>query len=228
MTKHPTLVSALAKQTLVGIACGQYHSAAWNDKGQAWTWGWGVHGQLGHDSIEDEFWPCRLIIKDRITMIDCGYAHTVALTIKGHVWTFGCGLFGQLGIGECRKLTVPTHVVILSNIAHVQCGFFHTLAFDDKGQKLYVWGCNPQILRMEAQQKRKDRLQNKIVEDAHDEENQHNIDEEAVKKSEATEIPDMAHLVPALIDTSLFSVDSVACGNQHSLILTSTGMNYNF
>ena len=63
MAKHPTLVSKLANTTLVGIACGQYHSVAWNDKGLAWTWGWGVHGQLGHDSIEDEFWPCRLILK---------------------------------------------------------------------------------------------------------------------------------------------------------------------
>ena len=33
----------------------------------------------------------------------------------------------------------------------------------------------------------------------------------------------MLHLVPNLLDTSLFSVASVACGNQHSLILTSSG-----
>ena len=63
MAKHPTLVSKLANTTLVGIACGQYHSVAWDDKGLAWTWGWGVYGQLGHDSIEDEYWPCRLILK---------------------------------------------------------------------------------------------------------------------------------------------------------------------
>ena len=37
MTKHPTLVSRLAKIALVGIACGQYHSAAWSDKGNKHT-----------------------------------------------------------------------------------------------------------------------------------------------------------------------------------------------
>ena len=234
MAKHPTLVSQLANFTIVGIACGQYHSVAWDDKGLAWTWGWGVHGQLGHDSIEDEFWPCRLILKgifnsaiclltyytivyifknnfvDRVIMLDCGYAHTVALTIKGQVWTFGCGIFGQLGIGEYRKMAVPIHVVGLTDIARVVCGFFHNMAFDEEGQRLYIWGCNPQVLRMEAQQKRKDRLQNKIVEEAQAHEDELTSDElKAVKKTtekQVTEIPDVAHLTPSMIDTSLFTV----------------------
>ena len=34
---------------------------------------------------------------------------------------------------------------------------------------------------------------------------------------------EMLHLVPTLVDTSLFQVASVACGNQHSLIVTSSG-----
>ena len=50
-------------------------------------------------------------------------------------------------IGEHRKMTVPIHVATLYDIAQVVCGFFHTLAFDKKGQRLYIWGCNPQILR---------------------------------------------------------------------------------
>ena len=155
-------------------------------------------------------------------MVDCGYAHTVVLTIKHEVWTFGCGLFSQLGVGECRKSRVPLHVASLNGITQIVCGFFHTLAHDEEGQKLFIWGCNPQVLRLEAQQKRKERAQNKIVEDAHADDEQN---DEAVKKpdNEATEATDMAHLVPALVDTSLFTVGAVACGNQHSLILTSTG-----
>ena len=86
----------MCNEVIVGISAGNYHSAAWDEQGRAWTWGWGVHGQLGHDSIEDEFQPVRLILSDRVINIACGYAHTVALTIKGQVWTFGCGLFCKL------------------------------------------------------------------------------------------------------------------------------------
>ena len=162
MAKKPTLVTLLANEVIVGISAGNYHSAAWDEQGRAWTWGWGVHGQLGHNSIEDEYQPVRLILSDRVLNIACGYAHTVALTIKGQVWTFGCGLFGQLGIGEIKKKTVPT-LVNLEGIAHISTGFFHTLAFDLQGQKVYMWGCNPQVLRTEAHMKRKGRMQNKII-----------------------------------------------------------------
>ena len=158
MAKRPTLVPTLAKEYLVGLAAGNYHSAAWDEQGRSWTWGWGVHGQLGHGSIDDELVPQRLLIQDRVISMDCGYAHTLALTIKGQVWSFGCGLFGQLGIGEVKKMTVPSLITDLSDIAHVVCGHFHNLAYDHKGQRLYIWGCNPQELRLAAQQKRKHKL----------------------------------------------------------------------
>ena len=219
MAKKPTLVAALAQEVIVGISAGNYHSAAWDENGRAWTWGWGVHGQLGHDSIEDEFLPTRLILSDRIISVACGHAHTVVLTIKGQVWTFGCGLFGQLGIGEIKKKAIPSLVDLEVKIAQIKTGFFHTLAFDAEGQKLYTWGCNPQVLRTEAHMKRKGRMQNKIIA----EETGQDIEAaaEEAKKSEAEE--EMLHLLPSLLDTSLFSVASVACGNQHSMILTSSG-----
>ena len=119
-----------------------------------------------------------------------------------------------------KKKTVPT-LVDLEGIAHISTGFFHTLAFDHEGQKVYMWGCNPQVLRTEAHMKRKGRMQNKII--AEEVGGQDEIlDENAKKNSEVNE-DEMLHLVPKLLDTSLFSVASVSCGNQHSLILTSSG-----
>ena len=219
MAKKPTLVAALAKEVIVGISAGNYHSAAWDENGHAWTWGWGVHGQLGHDSIEDEYLPTRLILKDRIISVACGHAHTVVLTVKGQVWTFGCGLFGQLGIGEIKKKATPSLVDLEVKIAQIKTGFFHTLAFDTEGQKLYTWGCNPQVLRTEAHMKRKGRMQNKIIAEETGQDLESAAEE--AKKSEVEE--EMLHLLPSLLDTSLFSVASVACGNQHSMILTSSG-----
>jgi alpha-tubulin suppressor-like RCC1 family protein len=223
MAKKPTLVSALAKSAIVGLSAGHYHSACLDEKGHAWTWGWGVHGQLGQNSIEDEYWPQRLLIKDRVLSVACGYAHTVVLTIKGQVWTFGCGLFGQLGIGEVKKVTVPSLVPDLCGIGMISCGYFHTQACDNMGEQLYMWGCNPQVLRLEAQQQKKNSMLTRSLLAA-DAEAQDELGE-AVKKMEAVanEAAELLHLVPTLIDTSLFKVADLACGNQHSLILTSSG-----
>lgn len=232
MAKRPTLVKVLAKINIVGIAAGNYHSAAWDDQGKAWTWGWGVHGQLGHGNIMDEFLPSRLTyIPDRVLSIECGYAHTLVLTVKGQVWTFGCGLFGQLGVGEMKKSTRPCQIMDLNNIAHIACGHFHNLAFDKEGQKLYIWGCNPQVLRVEAQQKRKNKMMAAATAAAAaDHETNINIhDDNGSLEDPASgvlvnkKLEEMVHLTPALVDTSLFKVAAVAAGNQHSLIITSEG-----
>ena len=104
-------------------------------------------------------------------------------------------------------------------IAHIKTGFFHTLAFDSEGQKLYTWGCNPQVLRTEAHMKRKGRMQNKIIAEEMGQE----VEVDEAKKSEVVTEDEMLHLLPSLLDTSLFSVSSAACGNQHSMLLTSSG-----
>ena len=162
-----------------------------------------MHGQLGHDAILDEFWPSRLLLPDRIVSIDCGYAHTLVLTIKGQVWTFGCGLFGQMGMGgEVKKATVPSKVTNLVNIAHISCGHFHNLAFDREGQNLYIWGCNPQVLRLEAQQKRK----NKLIAAAAANEDQNVGPDDQTGPTENKKLDEMLHLTPTQVDTSLFKV----------------------
>ncbi len=220
MAKRPTMVKALAKSKLVGISAGNYHSAAWDETGKAWTWGWGVHGQLGQGTILDEFRPCRLtFVPDRILSIECGYAHTLVLTIKAQVWSFGCGLFGQLGMGELKKATLPSRIVDLENIGHISCGHFHNLAFDSKGQKLYIWGCNPQVLRLEAQQKRKQLAEAAAACSDKPEASSGDLEASSPEKKE----DEIVHLRPKLVDTSLFRVAQVAAGNQHSLILTFEG-----
>ncbi len=234
MAKKATLIEELADEVIVSVKAGQYHSVAMNEKGRVWTWGWGVHGQLGHDSIENEFRPKRLLVKAKVTSISCGYAHTLILTAKGRVMAFGCGLFGQLGNGDNKKSTVPVKVIGLdAKIGTIDAGFFHNFAASEDGQKLWTWGCNPQVLRLEAQQKRKDRMLNKtlsIDEVADTEssspsgaqsstgstgENKHQNSNESAEE--------MQHLLPALVDTSLFEIDQISCGNQHSLILTKSG-----
>ena len=74
-----------------------------------------MHGQLGHENIEDECVPKRVtrpqqLLNESICRIAAGYAHTMVSTMVGNIWVFGCGLFGQLGNGENKKSTIPIRV----------------------------------------------------------------------------------------------------------------------
>ena len=226
--KQPEVIPRFASKTIVSVVAGHYHSVALDSHGRVWTWGWGVHGQLGLGDIEDEHTPKRVMLKDSIHSIAAGHAHTMVSTVAGHVWVFGCGLFGQLGNGNNKKSTVPLKVdfngaidgcgVVDEKIGMIRCGYFHNIAMSQDGQRLYTWGCNPQLLRLEAQQKKKEMLREHFKRED---------DSEEPKESKEHE---MLHLIPSLMDTSMIEGDivSFSCGNQHSMILTSNGTVYTF
>jgi alpha-tubulin suppressor-like RCC1 family protein len=56
-SSHPRLVETLSEEDIVQVSAGQYHSLAISKSGRAYSWGWGVHGQLGHGSTEDQLIP---------------------------------------------------------------------------------------------------------------------------------------------------------------------------
>ena len=57
------------------------------------------------------------------------------------------------------KVTRPVKVNGLPGpVRLISAGFFHNVAIDEE-ENVYTWGCNPQILRLEAQQKKRERLQ---------------------------------------------------------------------
>ena len=50
-----------------------------------YTWGWGIHGQLGQGDACDQYLPKALVLPesgDRVCEIAAGYAHTLLLTEK--------------------------------------------------------------------------------------------------------------------------------------------------
>lgn len=54
---------------------------------RVWSWGWGVHGQLGHGSVEDQLIPQvvgSLVGKD-IVQIGAGACHSGVLSADGKV-----------------------------------------------------------------------------------------------------------------------------------------------
>jgi len=53
----PRLLEALAGKKVVGAVAGLYHTAAWTDAGELFTFGDGRHGRLGHGGKENELMP---------------------------------------------------------------------------------------------------------------------------------------------------------------------------
>ncbi|XP_076231996.1 RCC1 and BTB domain containing protein claret [Calliopsis andreniformis] len=155
----PELVASLAQEVIIDAVAGQYHSVALTADGRIFTWGWGVHGQLGHGNTEEKTTPTLVtsLLGVVIRSINAGHAHTLVLSAEGIVYAFGCNIFGQLGIGTNVKSSVPIKVLLPEKISIIATGYFHNLAVSHTN-KLYIWGASPQVLRCQAQSQKRTRI----------------------------------------------------------------------
>ncbi|XP_076387306.1 RCC1 and BTB domain containing protein claret isoform X2 [Megachile rotundata] len=155
----PELITYLAQEVIIDAVAGQYHSVALTADGRVFTWGWGVHGQLGHGNTDKKIVPTLItsLLGTVIRYISAGHAHTLALSTEGIVYAFGCNIFGQLGVGSNVKSSVPIKVLLPEKIFLITTGYFHNLAVSYTN-KLYVWGASPQVLRLQAQTQKRARI----------------------------------------------------------------------
>ena len=61
----------------VSVACcSLYH--------RLWSWGWGVHGQLGLESVDNKLLPTHASLLDawQVSFISAGYGHSAVLTAE--------------------------------------------------------------------------------------------------------------------------------------------------
>eukprot|EP00742_Colponemidia_sp_Colp-10_P002931 GILJ01003128.1.p1 GENE.GILJ01003128.1~~GILJ01003128.1.p1 ORF type:complete len:794 (-),score=80.20 GILJ01003128.1:478-2859(-) len=140
----PRLVDGLNNIHIIQVALGKYHTAAIDSRGQVYTWGWGLNGQLGHGNEQNQEEP-RVVegLKNYPVMhIACGDTHTAAVTSESNdVYTWGGGTDGQLGHGDKVRQNVPRLVQVLRSkgVRIVACGKRHTAALSMSGQ-LFTWG----------------------------------------------------------------------------------------
>lgn len=212
-SSYPSLIEALMEYNIVQIVAGQYHSIALDDKERVLTWGWGVHGQLGHGNIEDCFTPKIVVslMNEGIQWCDAGQAHTLFLSKNGSVWACGSNTFGQLGTGRNKKSSVPLKICNLTEkIRFISSGYFHNFAVT-LSNKIFSWGSSPNLLRTAAHSaKRKMKASTE-------------------EKKEPTTIDDtIDFLVPKILDTSLIegNIVKVVAGSEHNVVLTDTGNLY--
>jgi len=126
----PELVTSLAQEIIVDAVAGQYHSVALTADGRIFTWGWGVHGQLGHGNTDEKVTPSlvKALLGVVVCCISAGYAHTLALSIDGVLYAFGCNILGQLGTGDNIKSSVPIKVSLPDRITLISTGYFHNVS----------------------------------------------------------------------------------------------------
>ncbi|TMW57081.1 hypothetical protein Poli38472_003006 [Pythium oligandrum] len=148
-----SLSRSLAKLQVVQISCGAMHAGLVTTNGQAYTWGSGDGGRLGHGDTTSYVNPklVEALQDDVIFELSCACWHTVAIVLippllkGGLVYTWGSGRLGQLAQGGKQISTTPglvtdllvTHVLIKK----VCAGMFHNVALsvDDE---VFTWGSN--------------------------------------------------------------------------------------
>uniref|UniRef100_UPI0037E84922 probable E3 ubiquitin-protein ligase HERC6 n=1 Tax=Semicossyphus pulcher TaxID=241346 RepID=UPI0037E84922 len=105
------VVPALRPLDVSFISCGEAHSAVLTKDGNVFTFGEGSHGQLGHNSSDNEKGPRLVEVLDgHAAQISCGRRHTLVLGSSGQLWAFGNGAKGQIGTGCTEDSLTPTLV----------------------------------------------------------------------------------------------------------------------
>ncbi|XP_042381224.1 PH, RCC1 and FYVE domains-containing protein 1-like [Zingiber officinale] len=132
---QPKLIDALGGLNVELVACGEYHTCAVTLSGDLYSWGDGTHssGFLGHGSDASHWIPKRVggaVECLRVSSVSCGAWHTAIVTSSGQLFTFGDGMFGALGHGDRSSTNIPREVEALRGMRTVctACGVWHTAA----------------------------------------------------------------------------------------------------
>jgi alpha-tubulin suppressor-like RCC1 family protein len=126
------------------ISGGDNHSLVTSGKiGEAWSFGHGRYGQLGHGGEENEAVPRLIEALSGVAVkhVAAGEYHSMVLTRDGDVFTWGWGRFGELGHGNTDQQLVPKRVEGLTNVTDIASGGRHSLAVGGGGA-VYTWGYN--------------------------------------------------------------------------------------
>ncbi|URD78860.1 E3 ubiquitin-protein ligase [Musa troglodytarum] len=139
----PEVFDLPTKVPIVKAAAGWAHCVAVTDTGALLTFGWGLYGQCGQGSTDDELSPTCVssLLGVEIQGVAAGLWHTVCTSVDGGVYSFGGNQFGQLGtgsdqaelgLGDSIDRNIPA-VVPIENLQpkNVSCGWWHTLVLSE-------------------------------------------------------------------------------------------------
>ncbi|KAF5840100.1 regulator of chromosome condensation 1/beta-lactamase-inhibitor protein II [Dunaliella salina] len=134
------------------LVANYFSSGAVDDQGRAWTWGHGLHWQLGHGTMEHQMMPKQVPGLSGVTTMALGHMHALAGTAVGRLYTWGTDEFGALGRGEASMkvrlpVKTPTEVRGVSGLGTgaapkaLAAGWKHSAGITPDGRVL-TWGWN--------------------------------------------------------------------------------------
>ena len=138
-------------------------------------------------------------LSDRsVSWISFGFEHCSALTSNGKVFSWGYGASGCLGLGSLLSCTFPTQVSRLPNVVYLECGAYHTAVISVIGE-IFVWG------RGDV--------------------NQLGVSFNSLVKDQ------LGYFAPSPVRVEFFKgkkIKTLACGEDHTLVVDSDGALYSF
>ncbi|VFQ87723.1 unnamed protein product [Cuscuta campestris] len=232
---EPTPISGLPCD-VTSIAAGHFHSIAVTREGHVYSWGRNTEAQLGrHHLSPREKWnePKRVegLDKVRVRSAFASGVVSAALAEDGSLWVWGTSKNGQLGLGEgLKKAVLPSRVETLAgeHIVKASFGWGHALAMSASG-KLFGWGYYAdgrigkmgkelEISPLEEYKSPRLRSPEKTFISAEEAAEQSVF--EAIEKEKDMPVIWKPGLVEELLGVT---VEDIACGLDHSLVVCSDG-----
>ena len=153
-------ISYLNDKNIVNIESGGSHSLALSSEGQVYAWGSNIHGELGLDENDEnyediEIMKTPILIKNlesiKIKIISCGEIHSLALSENGDIYSWGDCSYGQLGHSfidilpkdenNMPYLPIPQIIEAIKEVKMIDivCGKYHNISIDNNGN-VFSWG----------------------------------------------------------------------------------------
>ncbi|XP_053436511.1 X-linked retinitis pigmentosa GTPase regulator isoform X3 [Nycticebus coucang] len=138
----PTCIKALKPEKVKFAACGRTHTLISTEGGNVYATGGNNEGQLGLGDTDerDTFHLISFFTSQyKIKQLSAGSNTSAALTEDGQLFMWGDNSEGQIGLEDITNVCVPHQVTIGKPVSWISCGYYHS-AFVTMDGELYTFG----------------------------------------------------------------------------------------